>query len=93
MKEWSIKVSTLLTVLSILGIVVGFSLAFGELRGGVIETKARLRTTEERLLGMEKETKEINQKLTQVSMDLQWIRALIEGYAKKVHQLEMEEKR
>lgn len=91
MKDWSIKLSTLLTVLSIVGTIVIGSIAFGELRGGVIETKERMRTYEERMLVMEKETREINQKLTQVSTDLQWIRALIEGYAKKVHNIKNEE--
>lgn len=91
MKDWSIKLSTLLTVLSIVGTIIVGSIAFGELRGGVIETKERLRINEERMLAMEKETREINQKLTQVSTDLRWIRALIEEYAKKVHQMEMEE--
>lgn len=88
MKDVSIKLSTLLTILTIVGALTTGGIVFGELRGGLVEQGRRLDATETRMAAMYEQTEEINQKITEVATDLRWIRVLIEEYAKKVHSME-----
>ena len=88
MKEWSIKLSTLLTILSILGATIIGGIAFGELRGGVLEHEKRLSLMEQQVASTSQQINELTRNTAEISTDLKWIRALIEGYAIRVHELE-----
>lgn len=83
MKAISIKLSTVLTVVTLMGAFIAGGIAFGELRGGLIEHDKRIRLTEERMATIYEQITRTNEKITEVAVDLKWIRVLMEGYVSK----------
>jgi len=81
-KDMKINLTILVSFLTIAGTIIAGGIAFGALQEGLKAQDEKVKFMQERSLALEKQTYEINAKITEVATDLRWIRIVIEEYAK-----------
>lgn len=72
------NISIIVTAITIVSSILVGGIAFGELRGGMMNLKDRVDKSEARVLNIEHNINKIDAKLTKVCTDIEWLRYYME---------------